>query len=380
MKIRSQLLVFVLSLCAIIIFALISFSVVTVKATLVEETEERAKELLTGYAWKVGATISSAETVAKEIAVAMETFKPNSVDDVKHLIKRTLEANPHIFGSTVAFEPGKFQEGRLLLAPYYYRKGDSLVFVELGTSSYNYPERDWYKIPMNTKIASWDEPYFDEGGGEIAMVTYSQPFFKDGEFWGVATVDLSLDEITKAVETKGAGDEGFVFLLGNSGKFLSKPRENWQLKRTILDIAKESGIEDIKELGIRMMSGKSGFTKIKDPITKEDAWIAYGSLPGRRWSLGVSFPEKFVMAPIAPLYYRMILIGVVGMGVLGVILAFAASYLTKPLHRFTESAKMIAAGDFSLPPTGSARKDEIGDLARAFRDVEAALSDKKNEL
>ena len=225
----------------------------------------------------------------------------------------------------------------------------------------------------------WGQPYFDEGGGNIAMVTYSQPFFKGDEFWGVATVDISRDFLTKEFGEQAIGQDEFIFLLDSSGKFLTKPKEDWQLNRTIFDIASEAGSEQSKGLGIKMLAGKSGFEEITDPLTGEDVWIAYGPVPNTSWSMGIIFPHKFVFEPVAPLYTRMTIIGIAGLIVIAIVLSFASGRITKPLTQFIASAKRIAGGDYSLPPLGTTRKDEIGDLARAFRDMESALADRKDE-
>ena len=41
--------------------------------------------------------------------------------------------------------------------------------------------------------ACWSEAYFDEGGANRPIITYSVPIRQDGVFVGVATMDVALD-------------------------------------------------------------------------------------------------------------------------------------------------------------------------------------------
>lgn len=369
----------VLALLTILIASIIFVTTLSVRGTLIDETKKRAEDLLGGQTWRLSADIKGARMLAEEESIAIESLKPATEDEVRALLKKTIETHPGIYGSAVAFEPGKFSEDRLLVAPYYHAGKNGPVYVDLGTPEYNYAKWEWFSIPRHTRKGMWGQPYFDEGGGNIAMVTYSQPFFKGDEFWGVATVDISLDFLTKEFGEQAIGQDEFIFLLDSSGKFLTKPKEDWQLNRTIFDIASEAGSEQSKGLGIKMLAGKSGFEEITDPLTGEDVWIAYGPVPNTSWSMGIIFPHKFVFEPVAPLYTRMTIIGIAGLIVIAIVLSFASGRITKPLTQFIASAKRIAGGDYSLPPLGTTRKDEIGDLARAFRDMESALADRKDE-
>ena len=51
---------------------------------------------------------------------------------------------------------------------------------DLATPDYDYLREDdkewpWYVTPRKLGKPMWTEPYFDEGGGEVNMVTWSVP-------------------------------------------------------------------------------------------------------------------------------------------------------------------------------------------------------------
>jgi hypothetical protein len=46
--------------------------------------------------------------------------------------------------------------------------------------------------PRDTGGLYWTQPFFDEGAGNIWMVTAAYPVVRDGEFIAVATVDVPI--------------------------------------------------------------------------------------------------------------------------------------------------------------------------------------------
>ncbi|MBV5349910.1 cache domain-containing protein, partial [bacterium] len=64
-------------------------------------------------------------------------------------------------------------------------------------------------------------PYFDLGGGNIWMVTWSAPFFDEaGNVKGVATADIAFSQVQELVKQISVGDKGYAFLLDSKGKIL----------------------------------------------------------------------------------------------------------------------------------------------------------------
>lgn len=63
-------------------------------------------------------------------------------------------------------------------------------------------EAEWYTAPRclylrdGIRSGYWTSPYFDDGAGNINMVTYSQPLIsRSGKFLGVTTIDVAVDAL-----------------------------------------------------------------------------------------------------------------------------------------------------------------------------------------
>lgn len=141
---------------------------------------------------------TTAKAVEKSCSVLAEQFKEMYVFDKDiafSMLTSFLKNNPKIYGATFALQP--LSENGVLIksAPYVYRKDSELVKIDLA-KSYDYLAQDWYSIPAKSKSPLWSKPYFDRGGGNAWMVTYSYPIFSDAEkkyLVGVITSDVVIE-------------------------------------------------------------------------------------------------------------------------------------------------------------------------------------------
>ncbi len=124
------------------------------------------------------------EVLLREVAqIASTTATHLSIDsDINEaaafeILRSNVASNTLVFGAALAFEPGEFS-GKQLFGPYVYRQGKSLTEIVSTELDYDYtqPEWDWWHLPRKALTGVWTEPYFDEGGGNIYMTTFSAPF------------------------------------------------------------------------------------------------------------------------------------------------------------------------------------------------------------
>ncbi len=100
-----------------------------------------------------------------------------------------LAEHPDAYGSTFALDPASAGSP---LAPYAYRASGKIAHRSLASASYDYPHQTWFSVPLKSGKPLWSEPYFDKGGGEVEMITFSAPVRKDGRIIGIITVDIEL--------------------------------------------------------------------------------------------------------------------------------------------------------------------------------------------
>ena len=131
-----------------------------------------------------------------------------------------VQNNPFIVGSTIAFEPNFFPSKGYYYSAFSYKDGTGAVKrIQQGGETFKYHGMDWYRIPKESKKSSWCEPYFDEGGAEVMMCTYSVPLMKrDGTVYAVLTADVSLDDLTHHVAGIKPYSDSYAVLFSQEGK------------------------------------------------------------------------------------------------------------------------------------------------------------------
>lgn len=123
-------------------------------------------------------------------ATIMES--PIDTSSVFGLLTSFLTEQPAVYGSAFALVPVIEQTDTLRYSPYVYRTPQGFVSKYLERS-YDYTRDSWFSEPVKQKKGYWSEPYFDEGGGEAWMITYSVPLFTpDTILLGVITADLEI--------------------------------------------------------------------------------------------------------------------------------------------------------------------------------------------
>lgn len=167
--------------------------------------------VLMGTKENVQSRMEIANQHINSVLVGVEVAVANTIPEVENslsnpdkmygVVRRLLELNPNIIGSTVAFEPNYYPSKGKQFSPYAYRDIDSTVLTkQLGSNDYEYHYMDWYLIPKLLKRNYWSEPYYDKGGGEQMMTTYSRPLFDaSGNIYAIITADVSLEWLTELV-------------------------------------------------------------------------------------------------------------------------------------------------------------------------------------
>ncbi|MEW6400453.1 MAG: GAF domain-containing protein [Chloroflexota bacterium] len=349
----------------------------TLQGELTTQTASRAELIRSDLVW--------ARNVAIDLAALAEVAHFDE-DGILRVIENTLGHNPQIFGSTIAYEPYEFDDGTYYWSPYYSRSPNgSLRFTQLGNPEYDYFRWDWYTLPKESGKPVLSPPYFDEGGGEIWMVTWSAPFFDgDGNIKGVATADIAFSRTQTVVSSILVGETGYAFLLDESGTILGIGAHGglYQvMEESMRAAAQEAGNSEWLNLISAMTSGKSGFLSATD-LRGRSVFVAYAPVElNTGWSLALVYPQTELFQKAVPLQNTLIIYAILIALIAGVILYSFTRSITEPLRRLTMHASNLTARQFRLfggqspTPIQIQTRDELEDLAHAFNRMSADLAD-----
>jgi len=327
---------------------------------------------------------SQVEGELQAISDVSNTFAPfidkSNLDKftLMNMLRSLVEGNKRIFGSAAAFEPYAFDTDSKAFCPYFYKRDGSVQYLQLGTEKYNYFEREWYREPKKLKKPVWSEPYYDEGGGNVMMTTYSYPLFNGSEdgsppqFQGVLTADVSVPWLTRRLAQFSVFKSGYCFLVSSKGNFLVPPKGAIDDK-SIFALARRLGKPGLEDVGRRMLAEPSGFADIATSLTSRESFLAFARIASTGWSLGIVVPRDEILAPLTGLYRKQVGIAtLIVVGLLALTLVIAAS-ITGPLRRMVAATARVAHGDLDVDLTDIRSHDEVGNLARSFQSMTVSL-------
>jgi signal transduction histidine kinase len=315
-------------------------------------------------------------------------FENENLDEsgVRKLLRRMVEDNKEILGACIAYRPYFHGPATRYFSNYYYRSFGSIRYVNLGNEHYDYFLMDWYQIPKELNKAMWSEPFFDTGGSDRLISTYSIPIYQGSEgkkeFVGILAIDISLDWLQEYMNQIKVYDTGYGFILSKTGIIVTHPVRNIQMNETVFSIADEQESPDLRRIGRNMIRGETSFAEIeyRNVKTGKLSWIAYAPISMNGWSIGVVFPVDEFLSDANRLRKLVVGMGVGGGALLVMVIIWIAASITRPLRRLTRATEAFASGEFDVELPLVRSKDEIGTLTSAFVTMQEKLAGTINDL
>ncbi len=316
------------------------------------------------------------ELVTQTLVQAMENPKI-SYEEVLRIARDFVRHDTVVFGTCLAFEPYLKGKESYWYAPYTCEKKGKMSVRILGSTSYDYFKMDWYRLPKLLNKPVWTEPYYDKGGGDTLMCTYSVPIYRNINgiriFTGVLTMDVSLSSFSRIVKEVNIFKTGYGFLVSKQGKVIASPRSQMN-NQNIRDIAVRGGGKQTQQAIIEMLAGKSDFTSMDGFEAKKfPSFLSYAPVAKTNWSFGILFPEEELYADM----YNFLKVMAWMFGISILILLFTTIFITRrmtrPIVRLVEATRKIGLGDFNARLPVRKSKDEIAQLTNAFSVMQEQL-------
>lgn len=297
-----------------------------------------------------------------------------TAEELQKLLKVAVENNNEIFGAAISFEPDYVSPANKYSTIYISRDIEhKTTKTELiSTKDHSDQTMDWYLIPKQLGRPLWSEPYYDDGGGNIVMSTYSVPLYKiingKKQFIGILAADLSLNWLQDIVSAIKIYQTGYAFMVSRNGSLVTHPRKEMIMNETIFSIAEETNSPQLREIGRHMMKGESSFAEVEyhNVSTGKLSWISYAPVTINGWSVGIVYPVDELLASQRHLFEIVIILAVAGAIILLGVIIFISRSITSPIRKLAVATKKIGQGNFDFELPKIKTKDEIGDLTNTF--------------
>lgn len=378
-SISSRLTINVL-LVSVIVFLLSSIiSLKTSRDRVEEEAIKHAHSELQSTIQQIEIILKSVETVLNNTVWLVSEHADNP-EYMLDITRKLLTTNDFIHGCAVAFEPYYFNEHGRYYSPYSFRDKDgTIVSKQLGNDDYDYHHMDWYQIPKLLDKSYWCEPYYDDGGGEMMMTTYSKPLYdREGRMFAVLTADLSLHWLTNLVEGIKAFPDSENFMISRAATYLVHPDPEMILNETIYSA--NYGVEDeaVAKLQDDILNGIAG--QVVRMIEGNKYFQFYSPVETTEWTVAIRCPYKEVFAGVRSLSLTVIILAVLSLLFMILVCYKSIRKITGPIEKFASAAVEIAGGDFNVDLPEIKSNDELKTLRDSFEFMQTSLNSYITEL
>ena len=344
-----------------------------------DEASKHAHIELSNTIHQIDAVLHAVEIAVENTAwiVPHQLSSPEFMYDVT---ERLLQNNEFIYGCAVAFEPGYFSSEGHYFSPYSYRQANGEIkSIQLGSDTYDYHYMDWYQIPKLLNKAYWSEPYYDDGGGEKMMTTYSKPLYdSNGKLYAIITADLSLEWLTELVSNIKAFNNSYNLMVSRNASFIVHPNHELILSETIFSSTYGDNDESLKIMQDDMMNGKAG--EVLRTMKDGKFFVFYSPVETTQWTVAIVCSESELYIDVRTLRTMLIILGIIALLLMIILNYNGIRMVVAPIEKFSHVAKKIAQGEFSVELPHIRSNDELKELHDSFEYLQHSLVQYIDEL
>ena len=388
MSLRGQVALLVSTAVLLACGVMFAMNIFLDRAQTLEKSDSGLRLFSLYMAGQIASRFESVSAKADQLALRVNDKIPTYSKETYDLMEQYYGLNPDIYGGAIAFDEYQFTKRQRLFAPILYRNAETGLFerARLG-DDYDYldpsnPKHSWFTIPKTTGKHNWTLPFFDEGGGNAWMLTYTTPFLRNGQFAGTINVDVALDAPLEwmrkiLADTPSAVTEnGDCFLTDGAGVLVSHiDTKAVEDRKKIGDFLKLENGESFssqptgagRDNGLEVRLARNYFDGSGDRVR-----LARAPVGDTGWFLYAMAGESVALADFYHRLYRTFFWMVAMLCLFLAALNFFTRRLTKPLIESAAFATRLRdgnLGDRMVAP----RQLECGNLVNALNDMAETL-------
>lgn len=374
---RARLLFWILVVATPIYAGAIYLSYQSTAGRLEADAIREADQLAVRMATTLDSVVRPIEAGIRTVAYQLEEVNPPRSQYIQRL-HGILNAWPDIYGSTIAVAADGPDKGSAAFAPYLFRGRDgNATYSDLARDSYHYLDLPWYRTAASTLQPSWSAPYFDAGGGETWMITYSVPFFRKlpggGRLLaGVVTADLDLEWVRRnaAAASLDSIGMGWVYPVQTEAPFIA-PIGNSAARLTEFD--PHFNLATMRSTGEAMLESKVNFRRLSHTVSEKRGYLAVRNLRTTGWHLALVISHEKLLAEARQLLNRQILLGALGMLLMILAVSVVSAGVTRPIRELAAAVGTAGDDNLDIDLPEKPRSDELGVLTAALRRLRDSL-------
>lgn len=245
-------------------------------------------------------------------------------------------------------------------------------------------ERPWFRAAQISPTPTWTSIYIDFKTSELVATRTRRVNTAGGEFEGVVATDLSLQRVSDFLKRLSLSSNGLAMVVEKDGQLIGVSRGP-HLRRVdgrserLNAAASDDPMVVATYAAVTRMAGRSSKADPSTAVFKGPdgglVQVGYAQLrdeAGLDWLIMVAVPRADFLQEVEGGFRNAAALGLlaavgvalIGLAVLGTV--------TGELRYLAAAVRRVSEGDLSNP-LHSERKDELGDLARSFGDMQRRL-------
>lgn len=272
----------------------------------------------------------------------------------------------------------------------YYNLDNNGNAIELAKTTPNYDvrQRPFYTSVIKNNRAAWSDVYINFGYGSLQINASSPYYDSQGNFVGVFTAQMGLDQIRSFLQTLQVGKSGQVFLIEPSGELIATSLKNQALTigtgETQKRLKAQESSNPIMRQSMEYLKGRfqdlnniQDTTRLTFPVNGEKQFLVVSPLRdeyGLHWLIVVIVPETDFMAQINDNTRHTILLCLGALALAIAIGILTARWITRPIERITQAAENMAKGSLDQH-VQSSRILEVAQLSNSFNSMAEQLKE-----
>jgi methyl-accepting chemotaxis protein len=387
MKIKSKILLSLLSATAIVIIAVSGYVGFSSRKLLDEFSTDLADTYAGQYANLAKADLNEYMQITRQLKHTFENYEnipeENRREFFSKLLYQILEQNTGLLSTWSILRPTSIDNqdtlyinkpGSTILGNFryiYYRDGNNIKlsdYIEqnpaevLSGTIFNFVKNRGKETIVDPYYYSYTASLHDE----IMQTNMVAPVLKDGEFLGVVGVDVSLASLQEIVDGYQPLHESFAFLFTQSGSIVTFP-DRLNIGKDVFSVGLINENKGLFKEAVEDGMPFSFNTQFKGESFYVSVAVVNIGETESPWFLGVAFPRKSIMASASKTMNIAIIAGLVGLLLIAFIIWVIAGNISNPIKLITSAIKRISEGkvDKSIKlqvNTG----DELEDMANAL--------------
>jgi PAS domain S-box-containing protein len=366
LRIRSRLLLLVLTTTVVIYISAIGYISFTSRERSLEDANKIANAYATESASRIVARMNIHFGTARTLAQAVKSYPgipfPKHISIDQAIMKNILDENPEYIAVFVQWELNaidpvyKKPYGRLRYV-YYWNLAQHAFQIDTLDLTGDDIQGIYYQVKSNPSECISVPYYYNysvqgalpsmtpKTSGDVLEVTIIVPMLQDSKYIGLAGFDIPLESFQEIISEIKPFTDSYAFLVANNGHIIAHP-DTSLINTDIHDLYPQNDEDSQVIEGI--MEGSSFSFITRDTYSGQSANITFAPLhlgmTKTPWSVGIVTPMSVIMRQAQENLFITLISSFLGLALLTVMIWMISRNITSPIEKTTVILHELAQG------------------------------------